>query len=370
MSRKTSGQVSRREFVRSMGLLAGGAAAAAATRSWAGQAAAQGPVNWLSWSVYQLPEVMKGFNTKYSISVNPIDFEDDAEGYLKVKNGGGKQYDVCMSDGFWPVQYYKDGLIEGLDFNALPSAKTLAPVMKNLKMWKTPDGKMMQFPNQWSVMPIVFRKGVVPTFDSPDVLWDKKYKGRIIQMDRPSEYMPAVAIWLGFKDPFNLTDAQLQQVKSKLMEQRPLIKAFTASSSDFVKAMASEEGDLGFCPSPGLVYRIKDAGGADFGFTVPKQGTVGWVDGNMLVKGAGHRQAALQWIDYFGDPETQAAAAMKTKFPVSSDAAVKLLEQKGQGALVQAVGMKDWGLVERMTMLTPPSNIEKWTQVWNEYKAG
>jgi hypothetical protein len=55
---------------------------------------------------------------------------------------------------------------------------------------------------------------------------------------------------------------------------------------------------------------------------------------------------------------------------VSSDAAVKLLEQRGQSELVNAVGMKNWDLVEKMTMLTPPSNIEKWTQIWNEYKAG
>lgn len=367
---RTAGGISRRELCRTIGLLTGAMALGSLPRAWAGQARMQGPVNWLSWSVYQLPDVMKEFTSKYGVEVNPINFEDDAEGYLKVKNAGGGQYDISMADGFWPVQYYKDGLIEPLDFNALSSAKTLAPVMKNLKMWKTPDGKMMEFPNQWSVMPIVHRKGVVPSFDSPDILWDKKYKGRIIQMDRPSEYMPAVAIWLGFKDPFNLTDAQLQQVKGKLMEQRPLIKTFTASSSDFVKAMASDEGDLGFCPSPGLVYRIKEAGGADFGFTVPKQGTVGWVDGNMLVKGAAHREAALAWIDYFGSPETQAPMAMKTKFPVSSDAAVKLLEQRGQSELVNAVGMKNWDLVEKMTMLTPPSNIEKWTQIWNEYKAG
>ena len=367
---KASGLVSRRDFVRGMGLLAGGVVAATASRSWAGQAKAHGPVNWMSWSVYQLPEVMKGFNEKHGISVNPIDFEDDSEGYLKIKTSGGKQIDVGQANGFWPVQYHKAGLIEGINFDALASGKTLAPAMKNLKMWKLPDGKMLQFPNQWSVEPIVYRKGVVPAFDTWQVLWDKKYKGRIIQMDRPSEYMPALALWMGFKDPFNLTDAQLQQLKSRLMEQRPLIKAFTSASSDFVKAMASDEGDLGFCPSPGIAYRIKEAGGADFGYVVPKQGTVGWVDGNMLVKGASHREAALLWIDYFGAPETQAALAIKTKYPVSSDVAVKLLEQKGQSALVEAAGMKDWGAVEKMTMLRPPSNIEKWTQIWNEYKAG
>ncbi len=375
MRQGSSGQLSRRTFLQRLGILAGGAAAAdglveASRGATAMAQAAKGPVNWLSWSVYQLPELMKGFTAKTKMAVNPINFEDDSEGYLKVKNGGGKQYDISMSDGFWPVQYNKAGLIEGMDFNAMASGKTLAPLLKDLKIWKLPDGKMMQFPNQWSVEPIVYKKGTVPSFTSWDILWDKKYKGRIIQMDRPSEYIAAVAIYLGFKEPFNLTDDQLAQVKKKLMEQRPLIKTFTAASSDFVKAMASGEGDLGFCPSPGVAYRIKDAGGPDFGFVIPKEGTVGWVDGNMLIKGAAHREAALAWIDYFGSPESQAALAMKTKYPVNSEGAVKLLEQKGQSALVQAVGMKDWDAIGKMRMLDAPSNIEKWTQLWNEYKAG
>jgi putative spermidine/putrescine transport system substrate-binding protein/spermidine/putrescine transport system substrate-binding protein len=368
MSQRWERAVSRRDFLRGTAAVAGGVAAASAAGR--AQAQAKGPVNWLSWSAYQLPELMKGFATKTSISVNPINFEDDSEGYLKVKNGGGKQFDISMSDGFWPVQYNKAGLIEGLDFEKMSSGKVLAPALKNLKIWKLPDGKMLQFPNQWSVEPIVYRKGAVPAFTSWEVLWDKKYKGRIIQMDRPSEYIAAVAIYLGIKEPFNLTDAQLQQVKKKLMEQRPLIKTFTASSSDFVKAMASGEGDLGFCPSSGIVYRIKDAGGADFGFVVPKEGTTGWVDGNMLVKAAAHRDAAIQWIDYFGSPESQAALATKTKYPVASERAIKLLEEKGQSALVAAVGMKNWDAIGKMTMLDAPSNIEKWTQVWNEYKAG
>jgi spermidine/putrescine transport system substrate-binding protein len=368
MGQQSETAVSRRDFLRGTAAVAGSVMAA----SGAGSAAAQakGPVNWLSWSVYQLPELMKDFTAKTGIQVNPINFEDDAEGYLKVKQGGGKQIDISMSDGFWPVQYHKADLIEGLDFETMSSGKTLAPALKNLKIWKLPDGKMMQFPNQWSAEPIVYRKGTVPEFTSWEVLWDKKYKGRIIQMDRPSEYIAAVALYLGFKEPFKLTDDQLQQVKKKIMEQRPLIKAFTAASSDFVKAMASGEGDLGFCPSPGICYRIKDAGGGDFGFVFPKEGTTGWVDGNMLVKGAAHRDAAIQWINSFGSPESQAALAMKSKYPVNSELAIKLLEQKGQSALVAAVGMKDWDAIGKMTMLDAPANIEKWTQVWNEYKAG
>jgi ABC-type Fe3+ transport system substrate-binding protein len=90
----------------------------------------------------------------------------------------------------------------------------------------------------------------------------------------------------------------------------------------------------------------------------------------MLVKGAAHREAAVQWIDHFGSPESQAALAAKTKYPVASEQVIKLLEQKGQGALVAAVGMKNWDAIGKMTMLDAPPNIEKWTQIWNECKAG
>src|SRR5262245_27443425 len=156
MSGQSNHAISRRRFLRGSAAVAGGVMAAARTRPADAQA---GPVNWLSWSVYQLPELMKDFTAKTKIQINPINFEDDSEGYLKVKQGGGKQFDISMSDGFWPVQYNKAGLIEGLDFEKMSSGKTLAPPLKSLKIWKTADGKMMQFPNQWSAEPIVYRKG-------------------------------------------------------------------------------------------------------------------------------------------------------------------------------------------------------------------
>jgi len=341
-------------------------------RARGGPGAMSGPVNWLSWSVYQLPDIMKGYNDKSGIQVNPINFEDDSEGYLKIKNGGGgKNFDISMSDGFWPVQYFKDKLIEPLDFNAMSSGKTLNEKLRTLKAWQTPDGRMMQFPNMWSAEPIIYRKGAVTQFDNFEVLWDPKYKGRIIQMDRPSEYIAMVAIWLGFKEPFKLTDDQLEQVKKKLMEQRPLIKTFTAASSDFVKAMAAGEGDLGYGTSPAMVYRIKLAGGGDdFGFVYPKAGTTGWVDGNMLVADAAHHDAAIDWINYFGSPESQAAITAKTGYPPNSDKAVELLEKSGHADQVEAVGMKNWGAIDNMVMLDAPDNIDKWTAVWNEFKAG
>ena len=108
----------------------------------------------------------------------------------------------------------------------------------------------------------------------------------------------------------------------------------------------------------------------DFGFVVPKSGTTGWVDGNKLIADAAHRDAAIAWINYFGSPDSMAVQAVKAGYPVNSEAAVKKLEEMGQAEQVKAVGMRDWDSIDKMTMLDAPDNIEKWTQVWNEFKAG
>lgn len=369
----------RREFIRK-GLTVGGSllafggasealAACGGGSSPSSPAALTGPVNWLSFGSYHIPTIMNGFRDKYRASVNAIDVEDDSTAFLKLKQGGGGTYDVGQVDGFWPQICYKNHLIEPLDMSQLASTQTLAPQFKKFKPWLTSDGRMMQFPNAWSVEPIVARKGVVPTFSSAWDLWDKKFRGRVIQMDRPEETIGAIAIWLGYPKPFDLTDDQLGEVKKRLMALKPNIKTFTASSGDFSKLLAAGEGDLGLATSVGVVLRIKTAGGGDFSLIVPKEGTVGWVDGNMLIAGAAHRAAALKWIDYYGSTDTQVAQALAVKYPSANEKAVQWLKDNGHEDWVSAMGMENWDVVDTMVELAPPSDDQKWLNVWNEFKA-
>ena len=39
------------------------------------------------------------------------------------------------------------------------------------------------------------------------------------------------------------------------------------------------------------------------GWERPKEGYVGWIDGDMLVKGSPNRAAALAWINHIHSPE-------------------------------------------------------------------
>jgi hypothetical protein len=47
-----------------------------------------------------------------------------------------------------------------------------------------------------------------------------------------------------------------------------------------------------------------------------------------------------------------------------------LLPGEPGGAFVTAVGTKNWDAIGTMPMLDAPANVEKWTQVRNECKAG
>ncbi len=362
--------VTRREFLQGMSLTAAGMAATMGMPRWAHGASLAGPVNWVSWSVGQIPEIMQGFQQKFGTSVNPINFEDNSEGFMKVKAGGGKQVDVCQGDGSWPMLYYKAGLTDALDLNQFSSAETLLPSFKHLAAWTVGGNKIAQYPGQWSPAGIIYVKGKVPEPTGWEALWDKKYKGRIGMNDYMEKNIIMAAEILGYTDdPLNkLTAEQLEKCKKLLMEQKPLVKSYFPSSSDMVRAFATGEVDIGYSTSMGVRLRVKDSGGPELGLVIPKV-THGWVDGNMLVKGAAHHEAGKEWINFFASPENQCLMSIKSKYPTVNAKSIQLLKDQGYGWLVDVDMMERTDIVDRMYVIGPPKDMDAWVKAWNEVKA-
>lgn len=386
-----SGELSRREFLRRAAHLAGGVVAASSLLQAAGCAAptepakpgaapaagpakpatqATGPVNWMTWSTYNNPEIKGAFEKDTGIAINPITFNDNAEVLIKLKQTGGKGLDVVQGDAFWPIKYYQEGLIEPLDLNEFSSAKTLLPAFRNYKMWQTPDGKMMQYPLFWAVAGLCYVKGKVPSPpDSWNALLDSQYKGRMLWYTQDFMFA-AMGMLLGAKDPFNLPPEQLEQAKQMLIKAKPNVKVIPRSSSDLVKAFVSGEVDVGLMSSRGQILRIKAAGGPEVGFVVPKEGVMGWIDGNMIVKGAEHREAAKLWIDFYHRPEHMFKLAKAVKYSVADARALEMLEKDPEGPeIIAANDMKNTALLDKMHLRKPPDNLDAYLKTWNEILA-
>jgi len=75
--------------------------------------------------------------------------------------------------------------------------------------------------------------------------------------------------------------------------------------------------------SPGRALTIQSSSGPAMGWERPKEGYVGWIDGDMLVKGSPNRDASLAWLNHIHSRSTwprtsSACSAARSTGPGSS----------------------------------------------------
>lgn len=331
----------------------------------AGAATLPGPVNWLSWPTYVVPEVVQSFREKYGAEINPIAFKDNSEAFTKLKLGGGAQYDIVQADAFWPVKYYEESLIEPIDLSQMESANTLFPEFRDLAAWQTPQGIMM-YANAWSPYCLLWnKKEISGKLDSWEALWDNKFKGRVVFWGTAIESLALAGLILKYK-PFAMTKKQIQEARDLLIKLKPNILTFVESSAEMVRLFVEGAVWIGYAPGPANVLRAKDAGGPPMDWSVPKEGTIGWIDGDMLVKGAAHREAALRYIDYRNSPENMFKLISKVKYPPANKKTVELLKTRGFEELVTLMGMEHPENALKMELVRVPENLDDYTEAWNE----
>src|SRR3546814_5985221 len=76
--------------------------------------------------------------------------------------------------------------------------------------------------------------------DSYAALWDEQYKGRIALWDDKSAIYNTARL-LGYDNVYSLSDEQLEAVKQKLIEQKPLLRKYWSTAGELVNLYASGE---------------------------------------------------------------------------------------------------------------------------------
>jgi spermidine/putrescine-binding protein len=356
--------VNRRTFIKTTVVLAATGGLAFGDQSWA-QA---GQLNWITYGVYALPDVLGEFEKRSGTRINPVITESPTAMLTRLRGGAAGQYDLIHGDALWPNAYFDAGLTDVIDLDALESSKGLYPVVRPFAPWKVQGGSIA-YPGFWGTSGIMYVPSKVPEPKSWEALLDPKYRGRIIWRDKFDQMIPMVAQIMGVKKPYELSAAQLKEAKDTLAKAKPNIKSFALTSGDVVKMFSSGEADIGYAASAGYALRALRSGLKDIAFTVPREGTIGFLDGNCVVKSSSQKAATLKWIDYYYSPEVHATVADKIALAPCSAAAVDVLEKRGQGELVQLLRMRKLEEdLSTMALYQPPANIQDWINAWNEIK--
>jgi spermidine/putrescine-binding protein len=331
-----------------------------------GPALAEGTFNWLTWSDHYLPEQLAEAASEYGIKTNPSLFSDNSEAFLKVQQVGGKQIDMVSGDALWVPKFYEEGLIEPFDIWALETHKDLFDAALNIPFWKTEDGMDLAFPNGWSPVMIAYNpKYVTPEPDSWEVMWDPKYKGKVVFELQPFDVMAMMGKSLGIDEPYAMTPEQIAEAKQQLIDLMPNILKFTEQSVEMIRLLADESVWIA-AQFLGVEDRVKEAGGPEVRSFIPKEGTIGYMDGEMIVKGAENAEVALNWLDKMETAEWAAKNFLEYGRPTFNREAYHWLVNNGHEERAKRYLHDQPELGLSMTLKGPSEDMEGTISAFNE----
>src|SRR5207245_2495105 len=136
--------------------------------------------------------------------------------------------------------------------------------------------------------------------ESWSVLWDPKYRGKIsVWDDLSTVYMAAQILGYDKPDPshlYNLSDAELEAVKKKLLELKPNIRKMWSTGGELTNLFQNHEvvAAMGWPLMPNQLRQIN----FPVGELIPKENTRGWIDNLRITAGSENKDRASKFVEY------------------------------------------------------------------------
>ncbi|WP_119271094.1 ABC transporter substrate-binding protein [Taklimakanibacter deserti] len=308
----------------------------------------------LTWEGYNDEKWVKAFEAETGAKVSITYVYSVDEITAKMTASKGQDYDVLAIETSSYKRLIEQGLIQPLDRAKIPNLANLLPPMQNLRALNV-DGKLYGVPYAWGSVPLIYAKAAFPTPpDSWSIMWDERYRGKVIVLDDANNNVVTMALALGLPDPFNLTDEQFAQIKAKLLEVKRNVVTYYAGFDEGASIFAQGGIDLMAAMAEPQVKMIKSKG-VDVGLVIPKERAIGWFDCWAITAGARDMDLAYAWIDFFTRKEVGAALSATHEYGNSVDQAAN-----------EAIGLD---YADRLTFLDAPEDFAKRVNLWNEVKA-
>lgn len=336
------------------------AAMTAASLELLRHARAAQPLSYFTWETYGEKPFLD-FSSEHGIPVQPTFFSSSDEMIAKLKGGGTRIYDMCV-----PIQNYVEigarvGVLDPMDPQKLTNLPGVFDQFKAIPGWQT-DGKTFGVPFVWGANALAFNRKETGEIDSLDALFDPKFKGRIAMRNEPYDGLAVGALKLGIKDPWNMDDKALAEVKKLMISQKPLLRAYWTSIAELKNMLASGEAVVAW--SFLAVIKPLNDQGMDIGWVWPKEGAIGWSEGVALVKGSPNSDAVQQYANLILSPDFGVMMGKASRYATTSAEAMKRMDP----AMVKDLGI-DPSQLSRLTFKANPPDPAKWNEIWNEVKA-
>ena len=353
------------------GLYLGGAGSALAARLGPDTALRADAVtlNWLTWFDHYFPQQLAVTKKRIGIGARTKLAPSDSQIYTTIRQTGS-QFDISAADALWVPKMHKDGLTQSFDLSSIAASKQLYSVARNFAIWK--DGSnYMAFPNGWSTIQTYYNPKHVKTKpDSYDALLDPKYKKKIVYEDSPENFVGFAGLATGAKNPYDQTLSELARSKAWLKKLKPNILKIVQQNFETVNALKDESAWIGL-GNLGVELRVKAAGGPLIKVAYPKEGLLGWFDGEQMVKASKHKDLFAKFMNSVeGQTAFAAKNFIKNGRPMFNEKAYKLLVNQGYKHRADLFHYNEPERILKSHLQGPSRNPQATTQTFTEVFGG
>ena len=317
-------------------------------------------VNWKDYGSDDA-DFVKKFEAENNCKIVHVYMSSEEELLTKLRTAKDGEIDVCLPNCTILPSAIDEGLLLPVDTAKLTNFNSLYDRFKQQEECFK-DGKMYSVPWVWGSTAIAYNTDEIKEPPaSMSVLFDPKYKGKIAIRDDFNDAVMLAAIVLG-QDPNNPSD--LDAIKAKLIEQKPLNKTYWKTGDEFSKLFAGKQISVALMWS-GQAASMKQEG-QPIGFVVPKDGAIGWVDTWGIAKGSKNPDLAYKFIDALLSKDFQYSWAAKGgPAPVNKDAGAQI-----DPDYAASCAMDEESLNRLHFMQYRSEDVKKtWNELWTEVKA-
>ncbi|SRR5260221_3551421 len=308
----------------------------------------------LAWQGYADDDWVKEFEKENNVDVKVVFIGSDDEIWAKIKGSEGKDFDLFAVNTAQLQRYIDVNLVTPYDMSMLPNQKAALPLFSDLTKVNgvMRDGKVYAIPFCFDSIGLIYDTDKVkPAPTSWEVMWDPKYKGKVLAYDNGEHNFSFTALTLGVTNPFHLDADQFKAIKTKLIALKQNVLSFYTTADEAAQIYKNNDVALIWANyGQQQVKALKDAG-AHVAYINPKEGALAWLDTWAMTSSVQDKALAEKWVNFLLQKKIGQA----------------LSDRQGFGNTV--VPSPNAGANDKLIYLQLAEDPQKRSDLWNEIKA-
>ena len=265
----------------------------------------------LSWAGYDEPEIIGPFEEKMGVKVEFKTYVGGEQMLQFFNQSPPGTFDGIISDGEYVVKLVEIGAISKLNAADFDTLADYNSVYKEFPGFYQGD-QLMAVGTRFGNYGIAFNTKFIKLEEvtSWEILAREDLQGKLAFFDwyLPNMGNASLALFPDNPNPYDLTDAQLVQVKDWMVKLKPNVALITPNIQDITNAFINESVIAGPVGDWLIQNAIAD-GQSQFAAVVPKEGAIRWSEGATVAADSKNPDLALEWVKYMSTPEVQARLA-------------------------------------------------------------